>query len=158
MSRAKPDDDWRATIAAGRAALQEDPDNLALVHDLAFALTEAAWTFDPDTPVLSREEAAGLAAEAVVLARRLVAAHPEEPTGLARLFWALHVTAHVLEETDPQQARAAYWEAAVVAQRRLAVDPDPDQVREEMVWTLRDAANLPGGDERENAALLDQAM
>ena len=43
MSRAGPDDDWRATIAAGRAALQEDPDNLALVHDLAFEAAKHGW-------------------------------------------------------------------------------------------------------------------
>ena len=122
-------------------------------------LRSAAFDFVlGDADDLGFDQALSFAAEAVVLCRRVCTELPRDPDVLTELFFALHAQAELLSSRDRTAAVAAYWEAAVVGQRRLAVDPDADQVRLELSWTLRDAGSLMTGDDSESAALLDQAV
>ena len=135
------------------------PDDLGAVRELAALLRSAAFDFVVgDAADLGHAQALGFADEAVGLCRRVCAALPDDPDVLTELFFTLHAQAELLSSRDRTAAVAAYWEAAVVGQRRLALTADVDQVRLELSWTLRDAGALMSGDPDEAAALLDQAV
>jgi tetratricopeptide (TPR) repeat protein len=136
-----------------------DPQSLAAVRALAAALRGTAFDVVSGHAVdLPAEQALRFAEESVALCRRVAAELPGDPDVLAELFFALHAHAELLATRDRTAAVAAYWEAAVVGQRRLAVDADADRVRLELSWTLRDAGSLMSGDPDEARALLDQAV
>lgn len=152
-------DDRRRREIDARARLAHDPSDLDAAADLAELLRMLA--FDYVTAAqndLTHDEARRAALEAVTLMRAVVAQLPDDADALAALFFSLHALADVMTVVQPAEAVATYWEAAVVGQRRLAVDPAPDQVRLELSWTLRDAGALMSGDSREAAALLTQAV
>lgn len=151
--------DWRGRLDSARAESATRPDDLAATRRLASLLRSAAFDFVVgEADDLTQEQATAFADEAVALCRRAGAALPTDPDVLTELFFSLHAQAELLSARDRTAAVAAYWEAAVVGQRRLAVDPDADQVRLELSWTLRDAGSLMSGDPDEAAALLDQAV
>lgn len=150
---------WPDRVRWARDRLAQTPDDLDVAAELSRLLRERAFAFVTGSEASVGEDQAGAAAgEAVALARSVADAMPDDPSALAGLFFALHAQAEVLTLSSPVDAVAAYWEAAVVGQRRLAVDADPEQVRLELSWTLRDAGALMSGDEGEGSALLAQAV
>lgn len=150
---------WPERVQHARQRLGEQPDDVEALADLSRVLREGVFAF-VTSPQASIDEAEARAAadEALVIARSVVDAMPDDAGALAGLFFALHAKAEVLTLSSPADAVAAYWEAAVVGQRRLAVDNDPEQVRLELSWTLRDAGALMSNDAAESSALLNQSV
>lgn len=152
-------DDRRRRESAARARLERDPADLDAAADLAWCLRQVAFDYVTQTEdELTQDQARTAALESVALMRTVVARLVDDADALAALFFSLHALAEVMTVVAPAEAVATYWEAAVVGQRRLALDPDPDQVRRELSWTLRDAGALMSGDSQEAAALLTQAV
>lgn len=139
--------------------LRRHPGDLDAAGDLSRHLREGVFEYVTGSESdIDEGEACAAADEAVVAARSVVEAIPADAGALAGLFFALHAQAEVLSVSSPADAVAAYWEAAVVGQRRLAVDGDPEQVRLELSWTLRDAGVLMSHDSAEGSALLEQSV
>lgn len=150
-------------LTRARQGWRARPDDDDALDELWCCLREAAFEYDPEAqrdpqPDTRYEHALASSWEAIQIGRRLAEEYPDSAHVLACLFWSLHGYAHVCESRTPREAVAAYWEAAVVGQRRLAVDEDPDGVRQELSWTLRDAASLTTGDPAEAQSLIEQAV
>lgn len=150
---------WPERVHRARQRLTADPGDIDAADELSRLLREGVFSFVTRSEAsIDEDEARAAAAEAVALSRSVADAMPDDPGALAGLFFALHAQAEVLTVSSPSDAVAAYWEAAVVGQRRLGVDADPEQVRLELSWTLRDAGALMSGDAGEGAALLAQSV
>lgn len=142
-----------------RQRLVDDPHDVQAAADLSRSLREAVFDYlTAGEPAVGEQDALAAAGESLRLARAVAADLPDDPGALSGLFFSLHALAEMLAVSSPAQAVAAYWEAAVVGQRRLAVDPDPEQVRLELSWTLRDAGALMSQDSSEASALLEQSV
>jgi hypothetical protein len=150
---------WRDEVRQARDRLAADPQDVAATADLSRSLREGVLDYlTGREPAVGEDDAQAAAGESLRLARTLVADMPDDPGALSALFFSLHAQAELLAVSSPAEAVATYWEAAVVGQRRLAVDPDPEQVRLELSWTLRDAGALMSGDSAEASALLDESV
>jgi hypothetical protein len=151
--------EWRAGADEARLRLRHHPDDLDAASDLSRHLREGVFEYVTSSePDIDESQARAAADEAVAAARSVVEAMPADAGALAGLFFALHAQAEVLSVSSSADAVAAYWEAAVVGQRRLAVDEDPEQVRLELSWTLRDAGALMSHDSAEGSAMLEQSV